>query len=68
MCRDCRGLGILKPAIDLHHVRPLAEAPELRLDPANVVPLCKACHNKRERYARKRAADLPGECREKYKK
>ena len=64
LCRDCKALGIFKPAIDLHHIRPLASSPELRLDASNVVPLCKRCHTRRERTGRNPGAKMPGECRE----
>jgi 5-methylcytosine-specific restriction enzyme A len=41
------------PATSVHHVRPVAEFPELRLDPDNCVALCDDCHasedNKRRR-------------------
>ena len=35
-----------RPAADLHvhHVKPFAAHPEIRLDPANLVTLCRPCH------------------------
>lgn len=33
------------PATDVHHRRPRSEAPELALDPGNLMALCRRCHN-----------------------
>ena len=46
-CRDCRKHGRWIPAQELHHVAKVADAPERRLDPENVMPLCKRCHSAR---------------------
>lgn len=32
------------PAREVHHIRPLVEAPELAFAPANLMALCSACH------------------------
>lgn len=43
-------------ATDVHHIRPVADYPELALDENNLVVLCKACHareTERERKERK---------------
>lgn len=37
-------MGVIALADDVHHVRGLAEAPHLALDPDNCRPLCRACH------------------------
>lgn len=34
-------------ATEVHHVRKVADAPELRLEPENLMALCKACHSVR---------------------
>lgn len=38
----CRGCGGVATHVD--HVEPLARRPDLRLDRANLQPLCWACH------------------------
>ena len=39
-CVNCRSGARLH----VHHVKPWAEYPELRFDPANLVTLCQPCH------------------------
>ncbi len=46
-CEDCEAMGVVVPAVDVHHVEPIAEAPELRLEPSNLIALCKGCHRVR---------------------
>lgn len=43
VCADCKR----KPSAEVHHVKKIAEFPELRLEPNNCVALCKACHSAR---------------------
>ena len=31
-------------AVEVHHRRPISEAPELRLDPENLQAVCRPCH------------------------
>ena len=45
LCRHCRRAGLLPEANEVHHVQPVARRPELRLERANLVPLCKPCHS-----------------------
>jgi len=47
LCVDCHSRGKVKPATEVHHLRKISEAPGLRLDPANLVSLCRACHRDR---------------------
>lgn len=47
MCVDCRRYGRMREAVEVHHIQHLEDAPELALDPGNLVSLCKACHRKR---------------------
>ena len=42
VCEDCEEL-----ANEVHHLKPIAERPDLRLVEANCVALCKRCHSKR---------------------
>jgi 5-methylcytosine-specific restriction endonuclease McrA len=41
---DCQVQGVIRPATDVHHVAKIANHPELRLDPLNLMALCRACH------------------------
>ena len=44
-CRDCGRPGRL----EVHHVRPIRERPDLATDPDNCLTLCAGCHLKRHR-------------------
>jgi 5-methylcytosine-specific restriction protein A len=44
-CEDC--LPRITPAVDVHHIRKIADAPELRLVMSNLMSLCKPCHSVR---------------------
>lgn len=39
----CSGCGRLKE-VQVHHVKPFHENPELELDPGNLITLCPVCH------------------------
>ena len=45
LCEKC---GI-RFSVDVHHIKPLKEYPELALDPDNLEALCKRCHAKETR-------------------
>jgi len=45
-CRECGARGRL----EIHHVRPVRDAPELGFDPDNLRALCGACHARITRY------------------
>ena len=47
LCVDCQLAGRTTPADEVHHVVPINEAPNLRLELSNLVPLCEGCHDKR---------------------
>jgi 5-methylcytosine-specific restriction protein A len=47
LCADCERQGLIVPATELHHERPVRERPDLRLVESNVTGLCKPCHSKR---------------------
>lgn len=40
-------------ATDVHHIRPVADFPELALDEDNLIVLCKACHARETERERK---------------
>src|SRR5690349_9127315 len=42
-CADCK----LAMATEAHHIRKVRDYPEGRLDPDNLMALCKACHSAR---------------------
>lgn len=47
LCEECIGVGIVKQAEEVHHIKPVADYPELRLAIDNLQSLCKLCHNKK---------------------
>ena len=51
LCRECARRGLTEPATQVDHVVPLAVAPQLAFDRANLAPTCTPCH------ARKTAAE-----------
>lgn len=46
-CRECARRGIERPAKMVDHIETVRDAPERRLDPSNLQPLCWACHQKK---------------------
>ena len=60
LCQDCLAKGQLTPAEEVHHVLPLTPDnitdPEISLNPANLIALCRNCHRERhvELYAQGR--------------
>lgn len=53
LCQDClaakRRGEMVRPrdATVVHHIRPVEQRPDLKLDMDNLISLCDACHNKR---------------------
>ena len=47
LCADCHKRGNLTAATEVHHIVKLRDRPDLKLDPANVMPLCRPCHSSR---------------------
>ncbi len=45
LCEEHKKIGEIIPSLEIHHVKPITTHPELRLDPDNVVALCKPCHS-----------------------
>lgn len=43
LCAVCEKKGLLTPATEVHHIKPLSEGGE-RLDPRNCMALCHVCH------------------------
>ncbi len=53
-CQDCLSKKKITLAEAVHHIKELADYPELALDINNLVSLCAACHNERHGYKGKR--------------
>lgn len=45
-CRECRRYGRRRDAVEVHHIKPVDEYPEMAFLSSNLVSLCHACHNK----------------------
>lgn len=43
-CQMCKEKGIYVPAITVHHIKPVREAPWLALTKSNLLCLCDECH------------------------
>ena len=59
LCAECKKYGRLCEAVEVHHIKHVDEYPELAFDDANLIALCKACHNKQHPEKAKRAAYPP---------
>lgn len=44
-CRECKRYGKTSPATTVHHVIPLDQRPDLKLNINNLISLCDKCHN-----------------------
>ena len=44
LCKMCLSKGRTTPGEIGHHITPVNEAPELRLDPDNIMMVCRKCH------------------------
>lgn len=47
LCMDCNRDGRVTAALEVHHIKKVAERPDLRLSVNNCMALCKACHSRR---------------------
>lgn len=45
LCEECRKQKRIRVATEVHHIRTIEEAPELRLEWSNLMSLCKPCHS-----------------------
>jgi len=45
-CLDCADQHRMRPATEVHHVKPIAARPDLRLDSSNLRGMCKPCHSR----------------------
>lgn len=44
LCERCESLGVVRAASEVHHVIPIDVNPSLRLDPDNLMAVCRECH------------------------
>ena len=44
LCERCMDHGRTTPAEDTHHKIKVSERPDLALDPANLMAVCRVCH------------------------
>lgn len=54
ICEDCDKQDIVEPATEVHHIIPISDEPERRLDVNNLVSLCHRCHHERHRELRRK--------------
>lgn len=47
LCEDCLDRGVVRPSQECHHVVAINTDWHRRLDPNNVIALCKECHHRR---------------------
>ena len=45
LCENCLGKGIIKEGKEVHHIEPIEDCWEKRLDYDNLKLLCRQCHN-----------------------
>jgi len=45
-CKECSRYGKVVEANTIHHIIPLQESPELKLDNRNLISLCEQCHER----------------------
>lgn len=46
LCQECKKYGRATEATTVHHIKHADEYPELAWDSANLISLCRGCHNK----------------------
>lgn len=47
LCQDCKKNGKIKMGNQVHHIEPIQDNWNKRLDYDNLIVLCAECHNKR---------------------
>ncbi len=57
LCELCEAEGIVEAAVEVHHVQPIAQRPDLRLERGNLMCLCVPCHAEQDEQ-RRRAEQL----------
>ncbi len=49
LCERCLGNGRTEPARHVHHIKPISDRPDLRLEWSNLMSVCVECHEELER-------------------
>lgn len=49
LCVACQAEGLVVAATCVDHVQDVRDAPHLALEPSNLQPLCRSCHNRKTR-------------------
>ena len=56
LCQNCIRKGLIEPAVEVHHIKPLTpdniDDPMIALDASNLIALCGACHDEIHRTKR----------------
>lgn len=47
LCRPCTEAGRVTPAVEVDHIFPIRQRPDLRLERSNLRPICRPCHQAR---------------------
>ena len=45
ICQECKRYGRTTPATTVHHILPLEQRPDLKLNNQNLISLCSKCHD-----------------------
>ena len=45
LCERCLSKGIIRKAVDIHHIQDISSHPHLALSYTNLQALCKPCHS-----------------------
>src|SRR4051812_39853278 len=49
LCEECERVERVTPAIDVDHIKPRREYPELELELSNLQSMCRPCHSHKTR-------------------
>ena len=52
LCEECLNNNRVTASVDVHHIIPIKDRPDLKYDMNNLVALCRACHVKIEAESR----------------
>lgn len=64
LCRECKRYGKVTGANTVHHILPLQERPDLKLDSKNLISLCEEHHNQMHNRLRDELSKLGKEWRD----
>ena len=59
LCQHCLRENRITPAYMVHHIKPLADFPEVSMTGSNLVSLCNACHEREHERRQKPTAPIP---------